>query len=137
MTLVVDASIAVKWFFPEIYQENALRVLTLKKKLVAPDLLWPEFGSVVWKKHQRRDTTLEEASMVVDKFMACAIECCPTQFLVARAVALAYFTGAGIYDSFYLALADENNYALVSADKRMCEAAKKAHIRHFWIEDIC
>lgn len=129
MSLVVDASVVAKWFFKEEHQASALSVLKLKKELLAPDLLWPEFGSVVWKRHLLREITLEEASDTVDQFMECPIECCPTPPLLARALALAKYTGASSYDAFYLALADEKRGVLVTADKRLCEAAKKMHIQ--------
>lgn len=129
MSLVVDASVVAKWFFKEDHQDHALRILSLKKEIFAPDLLWPEFGSVVWKKHLRREITLAEASEVVDRFMECPIECCPTPSLLTRALAIAQYTGSGSYDAFYLALADQNSGMLVTADQRLCEAAAKMRVR--------
>ena len=37
--VVVDASVAVKWFLPEIHSEAALRYLDGDYERVAPDLL--------------------------------------------------------------------------------------------------
>lgn len=136
MSLVLDASVVAKWFFPEIHQANALRVLSLKQKLVAPDLLWPEFGNVVWKKLLRRETTLLDASECIDRFMICAIECHPTQSLLTAAFAFSKFTGIGVYDAFYLALAEREKGSLVSADRKMCAAAKKSNVSHIWVGDL-
>jgi predicted nucleic acid-binding protein len=51
---VVDASVAVKWFVPEIYDAQALRLLSGSHQLVAPDLLYVEAGNILWKKGAAR-----------------------------------------------------------------------------------
>lgn len=52
---VIDASVAVKWYIPEPLSDAADKYLQLYKdkqaKLLAPDLLLVEVGSVLWKKH--------------------------------------------------------------------------------------
>ena len=48
--LVIDASVAVKWFVPEIYSDVASTLLDSKHHLIAPDLLFIEIGSVVWSR---------------------------------------------------------------------------------------
>lgn len=42
--LVVDASVAAKWFVPEIHQPAALRLLDDRHELLSPDLITAEFG---------------------------------------------------------------------------------------------
>ena len=49
MTLVVDASVAVKWFLPEADTPSAERLLAFAGPLHAPDLLRIEVASAVWK----------------------------------------------------------------------------------------
>jgi predicted nucleic acid-binding protein len=43
---VVDASVAVKWFVPEIHSAEALRLLSSDCELLAPDLLPSELGNI-------------------------------------------------------------------------------------------
>ena len=40
--LVVDASVVVKWFVPEIHSDAARRLLVLPHEYIAPDLLFAE-----------------------------------------------------------------------------------------------
>ena len=40
--LVVDASVAVKWYVPEIHSEAAAKLLSGPYELIAPDLILPE-----------------------------------------------------------------------------------------------
>ncbi|MCP5012242.1 MAG: type II toxin-antitoxin system VapC family toxin [Aestuariibacter sp.] len=61
MTYVVDASVAMKWFVPEELSQEALTYLKDEHELLTPDLLWPEFANIAWKKVRR----VEEARHVL------------------------------------------------------------------------
>jgi predicted nucleic acid-binding protein len=64
--LVVDASVAIKWFVAEPLSIEARRILddyqagTLS--LVAPDLINAEFGNIVWKKRIFQGLGADDAS---------------------------------------------------------------------------
>ena len=47
---VVDASVVVKWFVPEIHSDAARRLLTLPHQYLAPDLLLAETANTIWKR---------------------------------------------------------------------------------------
>ena len=59
---VVDASVAAKWFVPEVHSDAALRLFEGDHSLAVPDLFLSEFGNILWKKVRIRDLTREEAS---------------------------------------------------------------------------
>ena len=59
-TLVIDASIAIKWVVEEDGTSEAL-VLRQKAKLIAPDLLVAECANIFWKKVQRGELLKAEA----------------------------------------------------------------------------
>jgi predicted nucleic acid-binding protein len=50
-SLVVDSSVAIKWFVPELYSTEARRVLddyqTGSLSFLAPDLINAELGNIV------------------------------------------------------------------------------------------
>ena len=53
--VVVDASVAVKWFVPEIYSA-ALRLLDARVRRHIPVLLHAEASQTIWKKvYQRKE----------------------------------------------------------------------------------
>lgn len=58
MKVVVDASVAVKWYVQEEHSVNAERLLDGSFELNAPELICPEFGSIIWKKYRKGDLTL-------------------------------------------------------------------------------
>lgn len=47
---VVDASVVVKWFFPEEHSLQCLELLSTVDELLASDLVWAEASNVVWKR---------------------------------------------------------------------------------------
>lgn len=47
---VVDAGVAVKWYVPEVHEADAKRFLSPVFTLHVPELFFPEFGNIIWKK---------------------------------------------------------------------------------------
>lgn len=133
--MVIDASVAVKWFVPEEHSEKARKLLLLKG-LAAPELIWAEFGNALLRKLAHRHLTIVQLSEAVENFGSIRIQPHPLKPLLPRAAALAYYAHISIYDAFYLALAEDLRCALVTADRELFEASKKPDIRCVWIEDV-
>jgi predicted nucleic acid-binding protein len=125
---VVDASVAVKWYFPEPGAEAATRVLKAalggERELLAPDLIVPEFANVLWKKVRRDECGAAEARLVLDAFRSDAPRLVEALPLASRALELALRLGESVYDCLYLALAIEREAALVTADTRLERVAR-------------
>src|SRR5215472_17624362 len=72
-SLVVDASVAVKWILPEEGHEDALRLQERyqdeKVDLVAPYLLVSETASVLWKRSRRGDLSPHDAQRCFHQFL--------------------------------------------------------------------
>ena len=70
MNCVIDASVLVKFFIPEILSEKAeelnARVMEGDLRLLAPDLIFAEVGNILWKKHRRKELSRAEAEEIVD-----------------------------------------------------------------------
>ena len=119
---VVDASVVVKWFVPEIHSGAARRLLGLSHEYVAPDLLFAETASTIWKKIRRKELTAEEGRRLVADMGRIAVETVSCRALAEDAHALANATGRTVYDSMYIALAVRLNTRSITADDRL-EAA--------------
>ena len=69
--LVIDTSVAVKWFFDEPHTPEALRVLAAcragSRRPLAPDLIYPEFGNAVWKRVIQRQLDAEDGAGSLDR----------------------------------------------------------------------
>lgn len=117
----VDASLVIKWFVPEIHSEAARRWLDASHEYVAPDLLFPEIGNVVWKKVRRRELADVEARQLVMDLAHVAVETVSTQSLLQDALAVALTTGITVYDGMYLALAVRLETELITGDERFAD----------------
>ncbi len=123
-TLVVDASVAAKWFLPELDAAAALRLLDERRRLAAPDLIYCEVGNIIWK-HRSRDLLSEdEAAQMVEDFLAMPLEVHDSAFLLASALEIAVATKRTVYDSLHVALAMELDATVVTADQRWVNALK-------------
>ena len=49
MTLVVDASVAMQWFFDLDRSDRAEAMLNAGEQIIAPDLVIPEITNAIWK----------------------------------------------------------------------------------------
>ena len=121
---VVDASVVVKWFLPEIHGDAARRLLGTPHEYVAPDLLFAETANTIWKKIRRGEVTAEDGQELVADLQRIAVETVPCRALAEDALALASATGRTVYDSMYVALAVRLNTRAITADERL-EAALK------------
>lgn len=136
--LVVDASVAIKWFLPEIHSEAAGLILKTKCELMAPDLIWVEVGSILWKKVLRKEITVQEAEEILKDFLRFPVQTQGSRVLLSSAWQLANGSGATVYDSLYLSLANFHGCPLVTADRKFYESISKrtASSRVIWVEDI-
>lgn len=117
--LVVDASVAAKWFLPEDDADRAQALLTGRYALLAPELLWVEVASVVWKYARKRLLTQVEAERIIEHAMVFPVERHPVEPLLADALKLAIEHDRTVYDCLYLALALRESATLATEDARL------------------
>ena len=122
---VVDASVVVKWFVPEIHSEKARGLLALPHEYVAPELLFAEAVNAIWKKVRRKELSAEEGQPLVAVIGRAAVETVTCRTLAEDAYVLAHATGRTVYDAMYVVLAVRLNTRLITADDRL-----EAALRH-------
>jgi len=116
-TLVVDASVAIKWVVQE--QGTAEALLLRRHNLSAPELLIPECANILWKKVRRRELTEQEARLAARLLERADIDLAPTRRLLEPATMLAIALDHPAYDCVYLALAATLACDFVTADERL------------------
>jgi predicted nucleic acid-binding protein len=134
---VVDASVAVKWFVAEEHSDLALSVLR-ENELIAPDLLWPEFGNIIWKKVRRSELSEKDGRSILDLFLRAPIVSYSFAAMIAAALELALETGRTAYDSLYVTLAAAERCKMITADKRLVNSLAGTNYAGslVWIGDI-
>lgn len=127
MSLVLDASVVAKWVIDEDGSDRASQ-LRNERDLLAPSLIAAEIGSALWKAVQRRDIRADDALAAIQAVLRPFDRLVPIEELHARALEIAIDVKHPIYDCFYLALAKRENATVVTADKRLITAARKAKV---------
>ena len=129
--MVVDASVAVKWLVEEVDSEEALALgdswAEAGVKLVAPYLLPLEVANALHRRVLGEELSTQQASELVEFLLGMGIELLETALLHVRALELASeFNQRAVYDSHYLALAEELDCDFWTADARFYRAAESA-----------
>lgn len=119
MTLVVDASVGLKWFSEEEGSDAARAILASDERLVAPDLIVPEVCNAALKAFRLGMMLAAQLDGLGAKLAASLQEVYPTGPLARHATSIARSLNHPVYDCFYIALSEENDCAVVSADKRL------------------
>jgi predicted nucleic acid-binding protein len=119
MTVVVDASVAVKWVIPEVLSTEADALRDRAEHLLAPELLLPEAANALWKKLTRGELRAAEAAQALELLMGSGLDLRPSAPLLGRALDLARRLRHPVYDCVYLALAEREGATLVTADQRL------------------
>jgi predicted nucleic acid-binding protein len=117
--LVVDASVALKWFVNEEGSPEAAALLTRGDSLIAPDLIMPEVCNATWKMVRRDMMHPAQQFAAVSRLPSILDELVPTGPLASRAIVIATLLDHPAYDCFYLALVEQRSGTLVTADRRL------------------
>src|SRR5579883_657317 len=125
-TLVVDASVAVKWILPEEDTERALRLQESYQDeeidLISPYLVVSEVANVVWKRQRRGDFSAAVAQRVFLQFLQDSPMVLDATAVSNAALGLAVAHGRPFYNCLYLAWALEERCDLITADERFFNA---------------
>jgi predicted nucleic acid-binding protein len=122
VSLVVDASVALKWVLGEPESERA-RALPGGEPLAAPDFLYLECANVLVQLARRGAMTSQDAADALEVISAAPVRRVPAGPHVHAAQRLALELGQTAYDSLYLAVALAEGAVLVTADDRFARAA--------------
>ncbi len=136
MILIVDASVALKWFVPEDLSEAADRLLVGEDDLAGPDFLLLETANALWKKRRLGELSEAEAEAALTDLASGTLALRPSAPLVPRALAMAHELDHPVYDCLYLALAEAEDGTVVTADRSFLKrvAGSRWRERITWIE---
>jgi predicted nucleic acid-binding protein len=119
-TLVIDASVALKWFVEESHTEKALEVLdyvTNKALPIVPALFFYEIANVLRYKPEFGIKDIKEIHSALSGF-GFRVEPLKEE-LADLTVELAFQYGITIYDASYIAISSRNKCDFVTADEKL------------------
>jgi predicted nucleic acid-binding protein len=123
--LIVDASVAVKWFFAEPDSQRAIDLRQRDFDFIAPELVVAEIGNAAWKKAIRGQINAADATFAVRQTAQLFSSLITLSSLAEAAMQVAADLRHPIYDCFYLALAVRERAPLISVDAKLQAAARR------------
>ncbi len=133
--IVVDASVALAWCFPDEASEFADRVLVaLEGKTVLVPAVWPlEIANALLIGERRKRLRQPEILRFVALMEGLSIlqDSQPVNESISKVLPLAREYSLSAYDAAYLELAVRHSVPLATLDGKLQKAAKRAGIRIF------
>ncbi len=139
ISLVLDASVAIRWAIPsarEPFADASLRLLKRyvdgEVELIVPDVFWAEVGNVLWKGMRQGRWRQDEAEAVAADMRARDFKTVSSVVLLHEALKIAFAHDRAVYDCLYVALAVQSKTDLITADERLANALA-AHLPVKWL----
>lgn len=123
MKIVLDSSVGLKWLLFEQHTDRALRLrdeyIRNTHALPVPDVFPIEVAHALARAERRGLLKSPEGSEKLRDLLAILPPLYSTLPLLPRAFEIASDARIGVYDCLYVALAEEEHCALVTADQRL------------------
>ena len=133
MNLVVDASVLIKFYVPEVLFDRAERLLAKVEKgdieLSAPDLIYPEVGNILWKKQRLKELTRPEAEEITDAILSLPLKIEASRPILPLAIDIAIACGISVYDAIYVSLAKVYETTMITADRKLADTLAKTDLK--------
>lgn len=137
--VVVDASVAAKWFLPENGEALVYQALALldeydneEIRFVVPDLFYVEVANAIWEASRVGRVSRAFGDQAIRLLTQREFPTVPSLKLVDRAFQIATDYRRTVYDSLYVALAVQAETQLITADEGLANALA-AHFPVKWL----
>jgi predicted nucleic acid-binding protein len=137
--IVVDASVALKWFIPEVHSADARQWRNSLHELHTLAIFFDiEVANTLWKKIQRSELSGADAAQILALLPVLPLARYPEGPLLPSALIIASQLQRTVYDSLYLALAVELDGRMVTADQRLYNSVSATSLanRIVWVADF-
>jgi predicted nucleic acid-binding protein len=125
--VIIDASVAFKWFVPEVGSDAAAAWIG-RAELVAPTLIHAEVANALWKLVRRGEIAGNGAAEQLARLPS-LVRMVDDASLVPTAFDLAAELGHPVYDCLYLAAAEALDDELLTADARFLKVLEGTELR--------
>lgn len=119
--LVVDASVALKWYVTEADSDLADEILRRPINIHAPELLKADLANGLWKNRRKNLIGDEQSRLAIANVARAVSNWHACDRFLAEALRLGVTMNHPIYDFIYLGLARELNVPCVTADRRLLD----------------
>ncbi len=137
--IVVDASVAAKWFLPakdESFADEAMELFRGyahgENRFIVPDLFWAELGNLLWKAIRQGRCSKRMAETALASLHEQKLPTTSSIILLDMAFRIATAFDRTVYDALYVALAVHSKAYLITADERLANSLA-AHFPVKWL----
>lgn len=137
--VVVDASVGIKWFVPEIHSNEARQWRNGPDELHTLQTFFDlEIANVLWKKIQRSEIVRTDAELILPQLTTLPVTRHLDGPLIPVAFDLAVQTQRTVYDCIYLALAVQLGGRMLTADQRLFNSLSTTPLGSYlcWVQDV-
>ncbi len=128
-TVVFDASVLVR---AGLSRSDSARSWTARLgrdvRAYAPDLIWVEVANALWLAVRAQALSAEHADTLLTNLLGLPVDVRPAASLCRQALKAAVASRLTVYDASYLVLAEALDATLVTADRRLADAASVAEL---------
>lgn len=133
MTVIVDASVAIRWVVAEEDTDAAVRV-QLEEQLAAPDFLIIECANAPRTKVRRGELTRQGAEVALAAIRATPVQLFAASDYAVAAQALAFDLNHAVNDCLYLAVVLAERIVLVTADRAFAEVVTRHGLHSYAVK---
>jgi len=135
VNLVIDASVLIKFYVPEILSDKAEGLLTRVEQgdvmLLAPDLIYPEVGNILWKKQRLRELARSEVEEITDAIVSLPLKIEASKLLLPLAIDIGIAYRITVYDALYISMARVYEIKMMTADRKLTDAMSKTDLKEY------
>lgn len=130
MTVVVDASVAVRWHFDLPNTIEWRSIISPGEALIAPDLVISESVNAIWRLARAGQIDETLATAIVASLPNEFAQLIPSALLASAAFAIARELDHPAYDCHYLALLDQTTSTFATADRKLLRRIRTTRWQH-------
>jgi predicted nucleic acid-binding protein len=132
---VVDTSALIRLFVPdgplpndfEKFLRGVERDLNIA---IAPELLLAEIANVINKKQMSGELSESESNQLLSDILSLPIRLFPHRPILPRAFELAQAHKVTVYDTLYIALAEEHGAVIYTSDRKLLTIAERLKLQY-------
>ncbi len=138
---VIDASVLLKLFLEEEHSTDVEYVIQCylneenPSKLAVPDLAYIECANILWTKVRKQTYAATTANQSLMRLRLLALPTTSTIVLMERALSIVCSYDISAYDACYVALAEQLNVSLLTADAKLAQRLEKSPYLIIMIQD--
>jgi predicted nucleic acid-binding protein len=133
VNLIIDASVLIKFFVPEVLSSKAEQLLARVEdgsvRLFAPDLIYAEAGNTLWKKHRLKELSRSEIDKITDLIISIPLKVELSKALFPLAIDIAIAYQVTVYDALYLSMAKVYETQMLTADKKLFDMTARTNLK--------